>query len=135
MEYSVFLWLLLTFCTIISAAPHYHTFFSMCFQGQFTTWQIKHEIRAFLTKSIPLFNFDTYEFKTLVKHLFFLSQCIHRDLAARNILLSENNVVKICDFGLARDVYKDPDYVRKGDVSVNFYVLTLFVIIFMHINH
>lgn len=59
---------------------------------------------------------------------FFFSQCIHRDLAARNILLSENNVVKICDFGLARDVYKDPDYVRKGDVSVHVYILTLSLI-------
>lgn len=26
--------------------------------------------------------------------------------------------MKICDFGLARDIYKDPDYVRKGDVSL-----------------
>ena len=44
-------------------------------------------------------------------------QYIHRDLAARNVLLAEDNVVKICDFGLAKDLYKDPEYHKKGDVS------------------
>ncbi|XP_070197550.1 vascular endothelial growth factor receptor 1-like [Littorina saxatilis] len=43
---------------------------------------------------------------------------IHRDLAARNVLLAEDNVVKICDFGLAKDCYKDDEYHKKGDGPV-----------------
>lgn len=38
---------------------------------------------------------------------------IHGDLAARNVLLAENNVVKICDFGLARSIYHRSDHYRK----------------------
>ncbi|XP_012285918.1 vascular endothelial growth factor receptor 1 isoform X2 [Orussus abietinus] len=40
---------------------------------------------------------------------------LHGDLAARNILLAENGVVKICDFGLAKTMYKDDNYKKKGD--------------------
>ncbi|XP_029679511.1 proto-oncogene tyrosine-protein kinase ROS-like isoform X2 [Formica exsecta] len=43
---------------------------------------------------------------------------VHRDLACRNCLVSardrENRVIKIGDFGLARDVYKDDYYCVKG---------------------
>ncbi|XP_067858356.1 fibroblast growth factor receptor 2-like isoform X1 [Heptranchias perlo] len=39
-------------------------------------------------------------------------KCIHRDLAARNVLVTENNVMKIADFGLARDVH-NIDYYKK----------------------
>ncbi|XP_070960894.1 vascular endothelial growth factor receptor 1-like isoform X1 [Oncorhynchus clarkii lewisi] len=69
----------------------------------------------------PLFLEDLISFSFQVSRgMEFLAsrKCIHRDLAARNILLSENKVVKICDFGLARDLYKDLDYVRKGDARL-----------------
>ena len=44
--------------------------------------------------------------------LSFFVQCIHRDLAARNVLVSEDCVLKIADFGLARDVHMH-EYYRK----------------------
>ncbi|GFT96761.1 fibroblast growth factor receptor 4 [Nephila pilipes] len=39
-------------------------------------------------------------------------KCIHRDLAARNVLVMEDKVLKIADFGFARDIHEN-DYYRK----------------------
>uniref|UniRef100_A0A8C2UB43 receptor protein-tyrosine kinase n=1 Tax=Coturnix japonica TaxID=93934 RepID=A0A8C2UB43_COTJA len=44
--------------------------------------------------------------------------CIHRDLAARNILVTHGKVMKICDFGLARDVVNDSNYIVRGNVRL-----------------
>uniref|UniRef100_A0A3Q4H9B1 receptor protein-tyrosine kinase n=1 Tax=Neolamprologus brichardi TaxID=32507 RepID=A0A3Q4H9B1_NEOBR len=41
--------------------------------------------------------------------------CVHRDLAARNVLICEGKLVKICDFGLARDIMHDSNYISKGN--------------------
>lgn len=49
--------------------------------------------------------------------LLFSFQCIHRDLAARNVLVTENNVMKIADFGLARDINNIDYYKKTTNVS------------------
>uniref|UniRef100_A0A182MN07 Receptor protein-tyrosine kinase n=1 Tax=Anopheles culicifacies TaxID=139723 RepID=A0A182MN07_9DIPT len=50
---------------------------------------------------------------------------LHGDLAARNILLCDDNVVKICDFGLARSMYKSGNYKKKGESPLPFKWLAL----------
>ena len=35
------------------------------------------------------------------------------------MLLADDNIVKICDFGLAKDIYKYQEYQKQTDVSRN----------------
>ncbi|XP_051834648.1 macrophage colony-stimulating factor 1 receptor [Antechinus flavipes] len=44
--------------------------------------------------------------------------CIHRDVAARNVLVTSSRVAKIGDFGLARDIMNDTNYVVKGNARL-----------------
>ena len=52
-----------------------------------------------------------------MESLFFF-QCIHRDLAARNVLVGKGDIIKIVDFGLARDVRLKGYYRTKTQVSI-----------------
>lgn len=47
-----------------------------------------------------------------------VKQLIHRDLAARNVLIGDNNVAKICDFGLARVVEGDEYCPKMGKFAL-----------------
>ncbi|XP_050093404.1 platelet-derived growth factor receptor alpha-like [Anopheles aquasalis] len=50
---------------------------------------------------------------------------MHGDLAARNILLCDEKVVKICDFGLARTIYRQNVYKNMGKAILPFKWLAL----------
>ncbi|XP_050544021.1 vascular endothelial growth factor receptor 1 isoform X2 [Daktulosphaira vitifoliae] len=39
---------------------------------------------------------------------------LHGDLATRNVLLAEDNIVKICDFGFAKTMYNSENYKKKS---------------------
>uniref|UniRef100_A0A3Q3Q6T5 receptor protein-tyrosine kinase n=1 Tax=Monopterus albus TaxID=43700 RepID=A0A3Q3Q6T5_MONAL len=79
----------------------------------------QQEASSLLLSDSPLLSFsDLLGFSYQISQAMdFLSsrKCVHRDLAARNVLVCGGKLVKVCDFGLARDLMKDQDYVAKGN--------------------
>uniref|UniRef100_A0A672FYJ8 receptor protein-tyrosine kinase n=1 Tax=Salarias fasciatus TaxID=181472 RepID=A0A672FYJ8_SALFA len=77
------------------------------------------EAPALLLSDSPLLSLqDLLSFSFQVSQAMnFLSsrKCVHRDLAARNVLVCEGKLVKVGDFGLARDMLKDQNYVARGN--------------------
>lgn len=45
------------------------------------------------------------------------AQILHGDLAARNILVTADKTIKICDFGLAKQLFEYSVYVQKQEVK------------------
>ncbi|KAM8971892.1 macrophage colony-stimulating factor 1 receptor [Pelodytes ibericus] len=70
---------------------------------------------------LPLDLYDLLNFSLHVAQgMSFLAakNCIHRDVAARNVLVTNGRMAKICDFGLARDIENDSNYVVKGNARL-----------------
>ena len=59
-----------------------------------------------------------YAYSKTVSYLFMhLQQIYHGDLSARNILIAEGFVLKIADFGQARELNNQEYYRRQSEVS------------------
>ncbi|XP_055918691.1 vascular endothelial growth factor receptor 1-like [Eupeodes corollae] len=75
-----------------------------------------NNLKADLSNTMPITTSDLVSWAFQVtRGMDYLSsrKVLHGDLAARNILLCEDNVVKICDFGLARSMYKNENYKKQ----------------------
>ena len=85
--------------------------------------QDQQKIELNLIKSEELLKFA----QQIAVGMAFLAQnkVVHRDLAARNVLVCPNNVVKIADFGLSRDIYQDNMYRKttKGKLPIKWLAL------------
>ena len=60
---------------------------------------------------------NSYLFDWIISKLIeSLIQVLHGDLAARNVLLADDGVAKVADFGMARKMYYEGNYEKTSQV-------------------
>lgn len=70
-------------------------------------WVLKNVLYSVVLHGVVLFDFVFPKAFLAEKHI------VHRDLRTRNVLVGEKKLLKICDFGLTRDVYEDDMYIMQ----------------------
>ncbi|KAH8263498.1 hypothetical protein KR044_009761, partial [Drosophila immigrans] len=104
--------IILLFCTHLNAAlDDHHVMSNNSIQP---AWRSNYKTDSTEAMTVTTTDLVSWAFQ-VARGMDYLSskKVLHGDLAARNILLCEDNVVKICDFGLARSMYRGDNYKKS----------------------
>lgn len=88
------------------------------------SFQVARGMEYLASKKVYLFE----EKNNIILILTFYLKVLHGDLATRNILLAEDNIVKICDFGLSRTMHNNEIYTKNSKKVRNVTFLSIFLL-------